>query len=74
MQVTCEGSCCLVWLTTLLHEQACISRSARGAVWGVLTCLFGGMLVRASGYGRDTLPSAPPGHFAATAKSWAKFS
>ena len=25
---------------TLLHEQACISRSARGAVWGVLTCLF----------------------------------
>ena len=23
-----------------LHEQACISRSARGAVWGVLTCLF----------------------------------
>ena len=25
---------------TPLHEQACISRSARGAVWGVLTCLF----------------------------------
>ena len=23
-----------------MHEQACISRSARGAVWGVLTCLF----------------------------------
>ena len=26
--------------STLLYEQACISRSARGAVWGVLTCLF----------------------------------
>ena len=26
--------------STLPHEQACISRSARGAVWGVLTCLF----------------------------------
>ena len=26
--------------TTPVHEQACISRSARGAVWGVLTCLF----------------------------------
>ena len=25
---------------TPLYEQACISRSARGAVWGVLTCLF----------------------------------
>ena len=27
-------------LTTPMDEQACISRSARGAVWGVLTCLF----------------------------------
>ena len=26
--------------STPLDEQACISRSARGAVWGVLTCLF----------------------------------
>ena len=26
--------------STRMHEQACISRSARGAVWGVLTCLF----------------------------------
>ena len=25
---------------TPFNEQACISRSARGAVWGVLTCLF----------------------------------
>ena len=25
---------------TPMREQACISRSARGAVWGVLTCLF----------------------------------
>ena len=32
---TCEPA-----LTTPLGEQACISRSARGAVWGVLTCLF----------------------------------
>ena len=31
----------LVWKKkNKLHEQACISRSARGAVWGVLTCLF----------------------------------
>ena len=29
-----------VHVCTPSHEQACISRSARGAVWGVLTCLF----------------------------------
>ena len=29
-----------VYASTRCNEQACISRSARGAVWGVLTCLF----------------------------------
>ena len=41
-----EAKKCLYTYITPLHEQACISRSARGAVWEVLTCLFVAMLVR----------------------------